>query len=703
MIIDVVFSSAAKHKTYAASAFLLSVILKALRAQRCHIIVAVSDWMTNTGPKMIEDMCNCYKHKEYDGLVQRDPAFAKFIHHCILYLKTTQALKKPGHVTKPDTRILGEFKQTFPSGQIDKLPKDLYGLVPAVKGFIDLSPRNTSPGITKDSLYHHATSFIMMIIEVHHLLPALAVLENSSDVNSDNFERLKNRYLVRSMVLQIIYTAMDNNDAAFYSDSLETFIQNPEIILLQRYRFTNLSRQLIPGTRSKADPRTEFAHIVQSCLESAPEYKIIAKELSNLVMKTVLDIVQGKRLPEGKPDHPVTIPPPVCIIKAKSKSKSKSVDIDKAFLVPGKLCLDSTAVLLQQAISWAQNPDTYDRTTLQGRMFMGLKLDTGDDAAYDPDQTHPIQMKNWGVHMLKKRYTAHILTSRTGLSEILTWHSTGQGMKTRHAVNHLKLPFTSLQDAIQKFSDIENLNQDRTITEGLPPMAIDNPRYYGSAANSMKLNPTLNGTSMSVQDKLTAIWSEKVQEAWEKLLGGMLGQDPESYQGKKPTWGAVLNTLSELQLDGFKDGLNKIQAVNTCAVLELVTDAEKEDLIPWLLQTDKGAWKGLQEMGFSKHPSGNAGHYRVAAFICIYNHLLNALTEDQKSSLRFSTSFLEHLLCKQHKWKLYSKNYTDVLFKISPKDSPIPLDIPEATVEESISEVQVRFSFILSSCLELTQ
>lgn len=103
MIIDVVFSSAAKHKTYAASAFLLSVILKALRAQRCHIIVAVSDWMTNTGPKMIEDMCNCYKHKEYDGLVQRDPAFAKFIHHCILYLKTTQALKKPGHVTKPDT------------------------------------------------------------------------------------------------------------------------------------------------------------------------------------------------------------------------------------------------------------------------------------------------------------------------------------------------------------------------------------------------------------------------------------------------------------------------------------------------------------------------------------------------------------------------------------------------------------------------
>ncbi len=31
-------------------------------------------------------------------------------------------------------------------------------------------------------------------------------------------------------------------------------------------------------------------------------------------------------------------------------------------------------------------------------------------------------------------------------------------------------------------------------------------------------------------------------------------------------WGAVLNALSKLQLDRFKDGLNKFQAVNTCVL-----------------------------------------------------------------------------------------------------------------------------------------
>ncbi len=651
---------------------------------------------------MISHMCNYYRQNGYDRLLQEDPAFAQFIHHCILYLKTAQSHRTKGKGgLRSDSEIIQTFKQTFPSGDIQKLPKDLYGLVPTARGTIILPAPVPAPGSTDDSLYLRAVSYITMIIEVHHLLPGLRALENGSNPDYVSSERLKHRYLVRSMVLQAIYVAMGNDDAAFYSESLEGLLQNPETILVEPRRLSNLSAQLLPTTKSKAEPGKNFAHIVQKCLGSSPEYKSIAKELGGLVMKTVLDIAKGRRLPEGEPDILAAKPPPVGKIKA--KSKPKPAHIERVFLVPAGLCLDSTAVLLREAISWAQNENAYDKDTLQGRMFMGRKLDTGEEAAYDPDQTHPIRMKNWGVRMLKERYAADMLTSGTGLSEILTWHSTGQGTKTKRAVNFLDPPFESLSTAIQKFSDVVNINQDRMITEGLAPMAIDNPRYYGSAANSMKLNPTLNGTSLSTKEKLTAIWSEKVQETWEKLLGGMLGQDPESYQGEKPTWRAVLDALTELKLDGFKDGLNKIQVVNTCAALGLATDAEKEDLIPWLMQTDKGAWKGLQEIGFSKDPSGNAGHYRVAAFICIYNHLSTALTEDQKSLLKFSTSFLEHLLCKQHRWKSYGKKHIDTLFVISPMDSPIPLEIPGATVEASILEAQVRFNFISFSRLVLTR
>lgn len=136
-IVNMIISNVEKHLIYAAMAFLQSVIIKALGVQQCHIIIAISDWITNIGLKMISHMCNYYRHNRYNWLLQKDPAFMQFIHYCILYLKTAQSPKtKWKEELQLDSKIIEKFKQMFSSGDIQKLPKDLYGLILTARGII---------------------------------------------------------------------------------------------------------------------------------------------------------------------------------------------------------------------------------------------------------------------------------------------------------------------------------------------------------------------------------------------------------------------------------------------------------------------------------------------------------------------------------------------------------------------------------------
>lgn len=139
--------------------------------------------------------------------------------------------------------------------------------------------------------------------------PPLQVLENPSTAKeSTDLDLLKNRYLVRSMVLQCIYAVMDKNDGPFYSDSLENFLNNPAIILVYQHRLGSLGRQLFPNTKSKATPRKTFKQLLEKCLESAPGYKTVAAELGERVVKVLREIAGENHLPEGEADLPVANP-----------------------------------------------------------------------------------------------------------------------------------------------------------------------------------------------------------------------------------------------------------------------------------------------------------------------------------------------------------------------------------------------------------
>jgi hypothetical protein len=69
----------------------------------------------------------------------------------------------------------------------------------------------------------------------------------------------------------------------------------------------------------------------------------------------------------------------------------------------------------------------------------------------------------------------------------------------------------------------------------------------------------------------------------------------------------------------------------------------------WIAEKgDLGAFKGLNLLGFKLEASDALA--TCAAFLCMYIHLDENLSPEDKKTLDFGVIFLEHLLCKVQCW-----------------------------------------------------
>jgi hypothetical protein len=83
------------------------------------------------------------------------------------------------------------------------------------------------------------------------------------------------------------------------------------------------------------------------------------------------------------------------------------------------------AIILQEALNHRKGlPPT---NSILRNVLLGKPAAQNSATIYNPDQTDPAREFSLGFLLLQKHIPGHKLTSREGLSNLLSWMGTGQG------------------------------------------------------------------------------------------------------------------------------------------------------------------------------------------------------------------------------------------------------------------------------------
>ncbi|KDR72713.1 hypothetical protein GALMADRAFT_42557, partial [Galerina marginata CBS 339.88] len=273
---------------------------------------------------------------------------------------------------------------------------------------------------------------------------------------------------------------------------------------------------------------------------------------------------------------------------------------------------------------------------------------------------------------LQKHIPGHKLTTREGLSNLLSWMGTGQGFRTKDFLESIARPSgffaSSLDEMEEMFQTVINKNAKLLIDKGFPLdksgsgiegyIDYDDMRVWGTANNFLSATPTLRGgQKQTVREKFEPYWAVEVQDAWVEFLGDMLDQDPSTWTGPKKGWDEIMMLIASFHFPGLGGGLTLLHCANAVALLKLVTLPDPEALAAWIASNqDLGAYRGLEILGFGLTPkkAGQKVEMEVekiqVGFKSVFAHLDQYLSPEDKALLGFNVLFVEHLLCKITRW-----------------------------------------------------
>ncbi|KAJ7103978.1 hypothetical protein B0H15DRAFT_766670 [Mycena belliarum] len=329
--------------------------------------------------------------------------------------------------------------------------------------------------------------------------------------------------------------------------------------------------------------------------------------------------------------------------------------------------------------------------------------------------------------LLREKIPKRRVTEPLGLSNLLAWQLTGQGNGTRKFLDQQPtMFFESYQECLRVFDDAHRSNlelreqyqrshpnaSDETVEAAVKKQAgyipTHNSNAYGEAANSLGITPS-RGRELpkyTLEEKFLPFFEPHVQDRWIEFLGELAGRDPDSYTGKRPSWKEGLDFIQEFGFYGLKsDGLTTLQLANNLVLLGVCDPPEPETMAAWIAEKgDLGAFKGLRHLGFNLQQSDPLA--TRAAFLCVYDHLAEHLSAEDKAALGFGVIFVEHALCKIQRW---SYRYDSVMRQSTfedlandllcgppwvPKHNeclPIPIYVSTEQIETAIGKAKVKF------------
>lgn len=609
------------------------------------------------------------------------------------------------------------------------VPSDLYKLRKSTgqKGVKLPIPKDIQLQHTSSALSSTSAWCLLDLWTAEIIIPKIKGMDElHSAHNTMTFDNahIFQRSLTRGAILSCIADACGTT-GIFALSQMDVFLRQPAII------FDSTPRQFAPEVVKKRDAvLNPLFKWIKAYLEEHPELSSKANQLGEITQLQMLELFVGKVSPpkaipssnlvDNLPETTRMAFTPIIFDKLISPECSQNIHIGPLGLI------------LREALNRIRKLHAGDE--ILHRVLIGdhATRSSSSPKKSNPDHTNPIRQTLEAVSLLQTHLPGTKLTSKVGLSNLLSWMGTGQGYKTNTFLNSIDHPggfFSStLQQVIEIFqiivdhnADIISQHPEHRRPQELPGIiAVDDILVWGQPNNLLSSAPTKDRignqiVKFSLLEKFSPYWTETVQTEWVNFLGEMLNQDPSIYTGPRQTWHQTLSFLNKLGIIGFGSGLTPFQLANHLVAFKIVDAPTVTDMADWISRHKKlGAYRGLDNLGFNLIPA-NPTSVRCA-FVCIYRHLDEHLTQEDKNILFFGPILAEHILCKIPRWtgRLEDENAAGRLEQLASeaetenqqwnpganindhKAFPFPLVISKVWLQTIVDEVGAFIEQILS-------
>ncbi|KAF9020841.1 hypothetical protein BDZ89DRAFT_1164064 [Hymenopellis radicata] len=637
-----------------------------MHAQRASMYELVKDWIVGYGYTVFQAVIN--ETHFHDGGVPTSQATSmrKLVwhvkHYCLYTAESddTQAAVLKLHI-----------QSTFVGADIASVPTDLYGVVTtSASGSLKLPPSPESPAAVLADLFERA----FIIPQMAHFSPPHSATE---------LKRLRNETLWRGELVTQLKMAT-GSEAIVYLLHIRTALDTAPSLLDRPSRIDRLGSKIIKGDMPKL-----FASV-------SDDIKEALTSLSDS-LDTAFQTVK---------------PPKARKIVVHAESDNENDEREPPSLETRKAAMRLLNLLVEDTYRWQKKDVNLPCLVTANEKFLNGYKPTNDltasirmpglaKAEFNNDWIQPFR---YSMNSQIDKFRGVVITRPTGLSQLLTFHGMGMGYATRQAFTHMKPPFLSEADAVEKFNAAiaENLVVSNTRCWGQAPnehlahehkevtpkeKPVRTRRRKAESVESDAEMETRGATSRArkgrttskrktsqksvaadkpaterrmqpwtLESKLAIYFSSTLQALWTEFLNDydLADIDPSTTNRRKPT--AVEFDESKIgkhlkkAVAPFKSlGLTRLQLVASLVQLGVLAPYSDATMAGMISTLKKGAVAGLTHLGFDTSSPAAI----KTSFQKFHRYMVAVVPEQKKKFFGYTTSSSEHLLCKVGRWKEY--------------------------------------------------
>jgi hypothetical protein len=675
--------------------FQLSIVERAVQAEACRSLVAIYDWLCNTGPSLTTRLFEVHRSDTLirHEMVEKYPEYAQAVDHVFQYVRTYVAVnanvpnRMPNHWIQPISAG-NQDREITSLKNLSRIPATFFGIVNTrSKGTIALGAPKGRLSRNPDSVYEASRKCFMDALSKQLLFDSMSKVDKiysrlgGSRKYSD--DHVQSRCVARGIILHTL-AEICQSENIFASTAISTLLVSPTYMLVDSPQLHKPSQFVTAYMKNRDDTLATLRKCISSTMDDGVGEA--ADNLGNFVHHRMLEFDLRHPIDEEAYLNTSDLES-LGTTQAKSRPvKSRPtvptvptlVQLESIWTLDSDIPLGKLAVLLREALNKSRQ---LPAVIQEMRDILNGQEPGGKGFEVDDDYMNPIRELNAGTGLMRIKFTGKPLTSAIGLSNILVWMGTGQGYGTKSFINQGEMWFSNLDACVDRFAVAHrfNLHLVRQVVEngkktGIQGLKIhqhpsyinfDNMRMYGTANSWLGVIQTVVGSQASgikkthsMEHKFQPYFSDRVQNEWLDFLGPLADQNPDSYDGERRSWRNAYDFITDtINIAGFGRGLTALQTSHVFAFFGLCEMPTAVEMATWISENPTlGACGGLKDIGFTVDSTPAIR----AAFLVVYDCLDKHLSGSDKSLLCFGPIFVEHVLCKVPRWTRYLKEKAHV-------------------------------------------
>ena len=660
--------------------FQLNIISRAIQVETCRALVAIYNWICNTGPDLVRRLFDTHRTSDsITRLQNKYPEYANAVNQTYRYVETHSALQDaPLRLPPGWVKSIDQDEGKAQLAKYAQMPASFFGILNTrAKGTVTLGKPPGRLSRNPDVVYKASQKIFLDALTKQILGDSLTKLDKvfmrKQGSHSRQEMQIENRCIVRGIFLHAL-AEVCGTESIFASSEISAFIASPTYILVDSPSLHNPIR-FVPAFMKN---REETLKTLVDCISKHWNDRVMleATQLGNFIHHRMLEFGVKQYIDEEAYLNTESLESH-CSQQAKAQQTKKPrttvpdlpvrVILHDIWTLPTNISLGKTGILLREVLNNArQLPANFQEM----RNILKDQDPGGRGFEVDNDYMNPIREKNAGTTLLRAKFSGKPLTSAIGLSNILLWMGTGQGFGTRKFINQGEMFFPDLDACVARFSNAHHANLElarqvvgtekagkstgQKIHQHAAYLQIDNMRLYGTANSWLSVIQTVMGSralggkqTHTIQHKFEPYFSMQIQQEWTTFLGPLADEDPETVDGERPTWRSTYDFITKLRIVGFGSGLTALQTTHVLAFFHICQMLTPIEMASWIAEHPTlGAQSGLADLGFVLDTQAAV----KGAFLVFYTHLEKHLSSDNKKLLCFGPIFVEHLLCKLSRW-----------------------------------------------------